>query len=177
MIVKLIEVRVKQGLLAEYLESQRIWNSETRRSPGLMGMFTGQSREDPETVWLLFFWRSRPDYEDWMATEHDQIAEKAGARERYESCRVRILEAILDAPDLLPFGLAPGGTQEAADIQLWSEAYRATYVLRTALRLALFDSLGTAERTSAELAAELSADPNQMERLCLALAGMQLLEP
>ncbi len=94
-VVKLITVQVKPGHLDGYLAAQEIWNRETRSAPGYLGGRCGQSPDDPLTVRLMFFWRSRSDLEQWMATDHDRIAALAGADEHYERIEVRVLDQVL----------------------------------------------------------------------------------
>src|SRR5262249_14865578 len=86
------------------------------------------------------------------------------------------LEPVRDDPQRLPPGLLPETTSEAADVQLWSELYRATFVLRTAVRLALFDRLNPHGKTTSELAAGVSTDASLVERLCRCLQTMGLVE-
>jgi O-methyltransferase domain/Dimerisation domain/Domain of unknown function (DUF4937 len=177
LILKYIEVYVKPGQMAEYLHSQDVWNRETRKALGHLGMFCGTSASDENVVHLLFFWRSREDYDRWMAVEHDRIAQETQADLYYDRIVVKLLEPVFPEPTLLPVGFSPEETFEAADVQLWSEAYRTTLVLRTAVRLGLFDRLSTGPKSVNDLAAELNVDPEMVNRLCRALASMQLVEP
>jgi heme-degrading monooxygenase HmoA/predicted O-methyltransferase YrrM len=175
MIVKLIEVQVKPGHLAEYLASQEIWNRETRRAPGFLGLFCGQSAKHENVVHLFFYWRSLADYQHWMASEHDRILKIADAQAHYERLIVRILEPTSPPTPLLPAGFLPEETLEAADVQLWSEAYRASVVIRAALRLRLFNLLADAPRLVSDLARELQAEAHVLERLLQALSAMELV--
>jgi heme-degrading monooxygenase HmoA/methylase of polypeptide subunit release factors len=175
MIVKLIEVQVKPGHLAEYLAAQEIWNRETRLAPGFLGLFCGQSAKQENVVHLFFYWRSLADYEEWMANDHDRIAGLANAEAHYERINVRMLEPTSPPTPILPSGFLPEETLEAADVQLWSEAYRATVVIRAAVRLRLFSRLADAPRQVTELAAELRADAHVLERLLQALSAMELV--
>lgn len=104
MIVKLVEVTVKPGHLDAYLRSQEIWNRETARDPALLGTFCGQSEGDRDTVFLLFFWRSRAEYDAWMAEEHDRIARLASAQDHFEGLKVKVLSPVLGDPTLPPLG-------------------------------------------------------------------------
>lgn len=162
--------------MEQYLASQEIWNVETRRAPGSLGHFCGRSAKEENVVHLMFYWRSLGDYERWMADDHDRIARLAQADAHYERIVVRILDPVRPSPELLPAGFLPEETSEAADVQLWSEAYRATVVMRAAVRLKLFDYLDAEPRTAAALAAESGAALPILERLLLALAGMGLLD-
>jgi heme-degrading monooxygenase HmoA len=175
MIVKLIEVQAKPGHLAEYLAAQEIWNRETRRAQGFLGLFCGQSRKEENVVHLIFYWRSLADYEHWMATDHDRIARLADAEAHYERIKVWLLDPATQITPLLPAGFLPEETLEASDVQLWSEAYRTTVVIRAALRLGLFNRLADAPRLVSDLAADLQADPHVLERLLQALSAMELV--
>lgn len=161
--------------MGQYLASQEVWNLETRRAPGSLGFFCGRSAKEENVVHLMFYWRSLGDYERWMADEHDRIARLAQADAHYERLVVRILDPVSPAPELLPAGFLPEETSEAADVQLWSEAYRATVVVRAAVRLKLFDYLDAGPRPAAVLAAESGAAEPILARLLRALAGMGLL--
>lgn len=175
MIVKLIEVQVKPGHLPEYLAAQEIWNRETRRAPGFLGFFCGQSPKEENVVHLIFYWRSLADYEHWMVTDHDRIVGLANADAHYERIKVWLLEPSTQPTPLLPTGFLPEETLEAADAQLWSEAYRASVAIRAAVRLRLFTRLADAPRLVPDLAAELRADPHVLERLLLVLSAMELV--
>lgn len=175
MFVKSIEVHVKPGQMADYLASQEIWNRETRRAPGSLGFFWGRSAKDENIVHLLFYWRSLQDYERWMQTDHDRIAQLATADVHYERLVIRLLEPIDPTSNLLPNGFLPEATLEAADVQLWSEAYRASVVVRIAVRLRLFNYLTEQSRTVADIAADLQTEPDILERLLQALGAMELV--
>ncbi len=99
MVVKLIKVFVKPGRMASYLAAQEIWNRETRSDAACMGSYCARCEDEPDCVFVLFFWRSREALNRWMATEHDRIANLAKADEHYERIEVRILDAALP-PDL-----------------------------------------------------------------------------
>ncbi len=99
MIVKFITVFVKPGRMASYLSAQEIWNRETRNDAACLGSYCGRCEDEPDCVFLLFFWRSREALDRWMATEHDRIAALARADEHYERIEVRVLDAALP-PDL-----------------------------------------------------------------------------
>ncbi len=99
MVVKFIKVFVKPGRKDDYLATQEIWNRETRSDPDCLGNYCGQCEDEPDCVFLLFFWRSREALERWMATEHDRIAALAEADEHYDRIEVRVLDAALP-PDL-----------------------------------------------------------------------------
>ena len=99
MVVKLIKVFVKPGRMTSYLAAQEIWNRETRNDAACLGSYTGRCEDEPNCVFLLFFWRSREALDRWMATEHDRIAALAKADEHYERIEVRVLDAALP-PDL-----------------------------------------------------------------------------
>ncbi len=74
MVVKFIKVFVKPGRMKEYLAAQEIWNRETCSATAYLGSFCGRCKDEPDCVFLLFFWRSREALDHWMATEHDRIA-------------------------------------------------------------------------------------------------------
>lgn len=95
MIVKCVRVFVKSGRMSEYLAAQEVWNRETAGAAGYLGCFCGRPDDQTETVTLLLFWRTRPDLVRWMETEHDRIAELAGADRHYERIEVEILESVL----------------------------------------------------------------------------------
>ena len=99
MVVKLIVVSVKPGHLDDYLAAQEVWNNETRGAAGFVGGFCGRCDDEPDKVYLLFFWRSREDLDHWMRTEHDRIAALAKADEHFDRIEVRILDAVL-VPDM-----------------------------------------------------------------------------
>ncbi len=99
MIVKFIKVIVKPGRMTSYLAAQEIWNRETRNDPACFGGYCGRCEDEPNCVFLLFFWRSREALDHWMATQHDRIADLAKADEHYERIEVRVLDAALP-PDL-----------------------------------------------------------------------------
>ena len=95
MIVKSIKVIVKPGRMAAYLAAQAVWNRETQNDASCLGNYCGRCEDEPDSVFLLFFWRSREALDRWMATEHDRIAELAKADEHYERIEVRVLDAAL----------------------------------------------------------------------------------
>ncbi len=95
MIVKFIKVFVKPGRMASYVAAQEIWNRETRSDAACLGSYCGRCEDEPDCVFVLFFWRSRDALDRWMATEHDRIADLAKADEHYERIEVRILDAAL----------------------------------------------------------------------------------
>ena len=99
MIVKFIRVFVKPGRMASYLAAQEIWNHESRKDAACLGSYCGRCEDEPDCVFLLFFWRSREALDRWMANEHDRIAALAKADAHYERIEVRILDAALP-PDL-----------------------------------------------------------------------------
>ncbi len=92
MIVKFIKVYVKPGHMAAYRTAQEVFNRETPDAPGYRGHFCGRHGEDPNLVYLMFFWRSREDLDRWMAREHDRIAARTGAEAHYDRIEVSILE-------------------------------------------------------------------------------------
>ncbi len=156
------------------MAAQAIWNRETRVAPGYLGGYCGGSSPDGEVVQLILFWRSRADLERWMASDHDRIAELAKADEHYERIETQVLDAC-GPIGTLPAGLLAENTFEAADVQAWSEGYRATAALRTALRLRLFEHLSSSPRALPELAAALSADAGPVKHLLRALCAMGLV--
>ncbi len=93
--------------MASYLAAQEIWNRETRNDAACLGSYCGRCDDEPDCVFLLFFWRSREALERWMATEHDRIAAIAKADEHYERIEVRVLDAALP-PDLHIARTKPG---------------------------------------------------------------------
>ncbi len=95
MIVKSIKVFVKPGRMDDYLAAQQIWNRESRNDAACLGSYCGRCEDEPDCVFLLFFWASREALDRWMATEHDRIAELAKADEHYERIEVRVLDAAL----------------------------------------------------------------------------------
>ena len=99
MVVKFIKVFVKPGRMDDYLAAQHVWNRETSNDHECMGNYCGRCEDEPDSLFLLFFWRSREALDRWMATEHDRIAALAKADEHYERIEVRILDAALP-PDL-----------------------------------------------------------------------------
>ena len=99
MIIKFIKIFVKPGRMASYLAAQEIWNRETRKDAACLGSYCGRCEDEPDCVFLLFFWQSREALDHWMATEHDRIAALAKAHEHYERIEVRVLDAALP-PDL-----------------------------------------------------------------------------
>ncbi len=99
MVIKLIKVFVKPGRMTSYLAAQEIWNRETRNDAACLGSYCGRGEDEPDCVFLLFFWQSREALDRWMATEHDRIAVLAKAEEHYERIEVRVLDAALP-PDV-----------------------------------------------------------------------------
>ncbi len=93
MIAKLITVHIKPGHLDDYLAAQRVWNIEMARSAGYIGGFCGQA--GPHIVKMTLLWASRAAYETWMATDHDRIAQLAGAKQFYEWIETEIIEQVL----------------------------------------------------------------------------------
>lgn len=92
MVVKFIKVYVKPGHMRAYLTAQEVFNRETPDAPGYRGHFFGRRAEDPNLVYLIFFWRSREDLDRWMAREHGRIAARAGAETHYDRIEVSIME-------------------------------------------------------------------------------------
>ena len=99
MVVRFIKDFVKTGRMASYLAAQEIWNRETRSDAACPGSDCGRCEDEPDCVFLLFFWRSHEALDRWTATEHDRIAALAKADEHYERIEVRVLDAALP-PDL-----------------------------------------------------------------------------
>ncbi len=95
MVVKLIRGFVKPGRMASYLAAQEIWIRESRNDAACLGSDCGRCEDEPDCVFLLFFWRSHEALDRWMATEHDRIADLAEADKHYEQIEVRILDAAL----------------------------------------------------------------------------------
>ena len=93
MIVKFIKVYVKPGHMDAYLTAQEVFNRETPDAPGYRGHFCGRRAEDPNLVYLMFFWHSRDDLDRWMDREPDRIAERAGMGAHYDRIEVSLLEA------------------------------------------------------------------------------------
>lgn len=174
MVLKMITVHVKPGHWDQYCAAQKVWNRETRSAPGYLGGFCGRSCPGHNVAQLVFFWRSRADLDEWMATDHDRIADLAKADEHYERIETQVLDAALPGPTLPP-GLLSENTFEAADPQFWSEAYRATAALRTALRLRLFEHLSGEARALTDIAAASSVDPEVLRHLLRALCAMGLV--
>lgn len=79
MVLKFIKIYVKPGHIAAYLTAQEVFNRETPNAPGYRGHFCGRRAEDPNLVYLMFFWRSREDLDRWMAREHGRIAARTDA--------------------------------------------------------------------------------------------------
>ena len=67
MVVKLIKVFVKPGRMASYLAAQEIWNHESRKDAACLGSYCGRCEDEPDCVFMLFFWRSREALDRWMA--------------------------------------------------------------------------------------------------------------
>ncbi len=171
MICKLITVHVKPGYLTEYLEAQEVWNRESCRDPSCLGYFCGQEPAAPDIVQSQFFWRSREDYERWMETDHDRIAEMAGADKYYERVETVVLDVVSNGCEL-PRAVLAGPKTEAAEVQMWSEVYRASVALRIGVRLKLFDHLGADAWTSSDLATKLQVPEDKLDKLLLALTAM-----
>jgi heme-degrading monooxygenase HmoA/ubiquinone/menaquinone biosynthesis C-methylase UbiE len=174
-IVKAIEVRPRPGHLDAYLASQRIWDEESRAAPGYLGTFCGRDPREPDLVHVLIYWRSREDYDAWMAREHDRIAALAGAAEHIERMTIRVLDGEPDPLAVVPPGILPEETLEAADVALWSEAYRCTAALRVAVQLKLFDrlgALGDEPTPTTVVATRLGVQASVLERVLTVLQAM-----
>jgi len=187
MIAKLITVHVKPGhweAYQAYQASQAIWNRETHKAAGYLGEFCGQA-ESPDKrsdaishdniAHLMLFWRSRADLDRWMATDHDRIATMAGADRHYERIETRVLDSF-DSEQSLPAGSPNEITPDAAKVQFWSEAHRATAALRTALRMNLFEILKSGPIPLANLAKRTGSDPAILKHILRALLAMELLQ-
>jgi len=174
-IVKLIRVWVKPGHMQGFLEAQAIWNRESRTLPGYLGEYVGRVEGDGDSLSVLIYWRSSADLAHFMARDHDRIAVQAGAEQHYERIEVQVLAQSV-ASACAPAVCLPEAALEAAEIQLWSELYRATAVLRAAVRAALFDHLAGAPRSTGELARRLALRERPLARLLAALAAMELVE-
>jgi quinol monooxygenase YgiN len=175
MIVKHVTVYLKPGHLEQFLAAQEVWNRETRKAPGYLGGYCGRSAEEPHTLILLLYWRSRADLDKFMAGDHDRVAALARADEHYERIEVHVLDAALPVSTLPP-GLLAESALEAADVHMWSQAFRATAVLRTAVRLRLFDKLSAGPKPPDELAASLDVSERLLKRLLAALCAMGLVD-
>ena len=89
--VKLIRVALRPGHREAYLQSQAVWNRESRQASGYVGEFIADW--PPDEVYVITFWRSRTDYDRWMEHDHDRIATLAGADDHYESLDIRTLDS------------------------------------------------------------------------------------
>jgi len=93
--VKLITVTLRPGHRVAFLECQRVWSEESRRTSAYLGEFVGEGKTDQVVV--IAFWRSRAAYEKWMRTEHDRIATLASSEAHYESLEVHLIDRALPA--------------------------------------------------------------------------------
>lgn len=91
-LVKLMRVTLRPGHREKYLQSQAVWNRESRLAPGYLGEFIGDGEQD--VIHLITFWRSRADYDSWMTGDHDRVATLAGAEAHYEALEVRIVDRV-----------------------------------------------------------------------------------
>ncbi len=96
MFIKHIEVEVKPGHVEDYLASQAIWNAETRKDPNCLGDFTAVNNNNENRVLVLVFWKSEASYREWMATEHDRIAEIAQSDQHYTKLNITFLHSTLE---------------------------------------------------------------------------------
>ena len=102
MIVKFIKVYVKPGHMDAYLTAQEVFNRETPDAVGYRGHFCGCRAEDPNLVYLMFFWRSRKDLDRWMDREHDRIAARTRVEAHYDRIEVSIVDESLPPGPLPP---------------------------------------------------------------------------
>jgi heme-degrading monooxygenase HmoA len=91
-LMKLIRVTLRPGHRERYLQSQAVWNRESRLASGYLGEITGDA--DPDEIYVVTFWRSRRDYEQWMDRDHDRVAALAGAAAHYEALDIRVIDSI-----------------------------------------------------------------------------------
>ena len=91
-LIKTIRLEILPGHREQYMQSQEIWNQESRRDPGYLGELVGDG--DDGAVYVMTFWKSRADYDRWMDTEHDRIAGLAFAEAHYTSIDIRIIEVV-----------------------------------------------------------------------------------
>ena len=91
-LIKLIRVTLLPGHREDYLESQAVWNRESRLAPGYLGEVIGDG--EPNELYVITFWRSRDEYERWMDRDHDRIAALAAADAHYEKIEVRLIDGI-----------------------------------------------------------------------------------
>ena len=89
-LIKLIRIKVRPGHRDAFLKSQEVWNRESATAPGYLGEYVGDG--DPGEMYVLTFWRSRPEYLRWMEEEHDRIAANAGADRHYEELDIRLID-------------------------------------------------------------------------------------
>ena len=59
--IKLIRVTLHPGHREAYLQSQAVWNRESRSAPGYLGEFVGDGETDE--LYVITFWHSRNEYE------------------------------------------------------------------------------------------------------------------
>jgi heme-degrading monooxygenase HmoA len=90
--LKHIEVAVRPGEQAAYLEAQGMWNRETAAAPGFLGTFCGRERDADDTVHVFVLWEDRDAYERWMGADHDRVADLARADRHYLATTVRLLD-------------------------------------------------------------------------------------
>ena len=89
-LIKAIRLEIPRGHREQYLDSQEIWNRESRRDPGYLGEIVGNGEDG--ALYILTFWRSRAAYEHWMDKEHDRIARLASAEAHFTSIDIRIID-------------------------------------------------------------------------------------
>ena len=90
--IKLIRVTLRRGHREAYLQSQAVWNQESRSAPGYLGEFVGDG--EPDELYVITFWRSRTEYEAWMDRDHDRIATLAKADEHYVELDIRLVDLV-----------------------------------------------------------------------------------
>ncbi len=178
MIIKHIKVYTRPGKAEAFIASQAIWNREMARSPACLSRHCARSSGDPSIFFIWILWRSRAEYDHWMATEHDAIAELARASDWYERLEVSLLDPLTTAGgDLAPFPDPPTVT-DAAGIQGLSEGYKLSAALRLAVASGLFSQLERGGEGTAQLAAATHLDPSLCGRLLAVLraAGLVVAE-
>ena len=93
-LIKIIRLTLRPGHRERFLESQGVWNRESRSALGYLGEVLGES--GPDELYVLTFWRSRDEYERWME-QHDRIATLAGAEAHYDRLDVRVIERLAES--------------------------------------------------------------------------------
>jgi heme-degrading monooxygenase HmoA len=94
-LIKIVGLTLRPGHRERFLESQAVWNRESRSALGYLGEVLGAS--GPDELHVLTFWRSRDEYERWMEQDHDRIATLAGAEAHYDQLDVRVIDRLTES--------------------------------------------------------------------------------